>query len=137
MTCASLNFLSSDWAATMLIGTGTLSIVSATHYFSIDVLQSARLPPINCQNEDSLLSASFCWACDSCHWTLDWFLVSLSELSLFLRLPRIIFLVRCRVSVTSSSSDSSFVFESDRFHFGPRMLSSLSSFLHSCGISDH
>ena len=47
------------------------------------------------------------------------------------------FLVRCTVSVISSSSESSFVFDIERFHFGSSRLSSRSSFRHSCGESDH
>ena len=94
-------------------------------------------PPINRQNDSSLLSASLCWSSDSCHFTWDWCLDSLSERSLFYRLLLIIFLVRCSVSVSSSSSGSSFVFFIDRFYLGPRELSSLSSLLHCCGVSDH
>ena len=134
ITWTLLNFLSFGWAGVMLIGTWSVS--SGTLSVSSDVATRSRLmflvvfdsPPINCQNESKLLSTSFCWSGCNCHLTLDWVLVSLSELYFF---------VRCSVFVTSSSSENSFVFDRERFHFSSRMLSSLSPFLRFCGVSDH
>ena len=83
-------------------------------------------PPISCQRK-SLLSASFCCSSDNCHLTRDCWRVSHSELSLFLRVPRMIFRALCSVSVTSSYSDISFVLFRDRFYRGSIKLSYLSS----------
>ena len=104
LICTALTFLSSGVAGDMLFGACTLSSVTAS---SFRVLLGGVLdPPINCQNDIRLLSASLSWSSDSCHFTRDWCLVSLSELFLFFRLPLIVFLVRCGVNVTSSSFDS-------------------------------
>ena len=57
ITCTSLSFLSSCCAGDVLFGTGTLSSVAAS---SSRILLGGVLdsPPINCQNDRSLLSTS-------------------------------------------------------------------------------
>ena len=125
ITCTSHTFLSTCCAGDVLIG------MVCSPPSPLPVLEYCLMmcwippPPINCQNDRRFVSASFCWSSDSCHFTRDWCLVSLSELSLFFRLPPIIFLVRCSVSV-NSSSDSSFVLFIEQFHRGSLMLSPLS-----------
>ena len=142
ITCTSLSFLSADAVGLIIAelcpfsGLSLISSVFATN----SLLVFPRMlpsPPISCQNESSLWSASLCWSGSSCHFTRDACRVSLSELSLFFRPPLICFLVRCTVSVISSSSESLFAFNLERFQFGSSRLSFRSSFRQSCGVSDH
>ena len=142
ITWISLNFRSFGSADRMLIG--TWSVFSGTLSVSSDVATSSRLmfrvvfdsPPINCQNESACCPPLFVGPVAIAIWLLIESLFRYPS-RVFLRPPRSIFLVRCSVSVTSSSSDNSFGFDSEWLNFESRMLSSLSSFLHSCGVSDH
>ena len=103
ITITSFCKVSLGCAGDMMIGTGDFVFIAASNS---RVLLGAVIdsPPSSCPKERCMMSASFYGSSDNCHITRDFWRVSLSERSLFLWLPLMIFRVLCNISLTSSSS---------------------------------